>query len=127
MSEISTCALCLQEGTLRESHIIPKFVGKWIKETGTGYLVSAEDGAKRVQDITKLHLLCGNCEEKFSKLEKYFADNIFFPFHNDKIRTFDYDENFEKFIISLSLESLEDHRRRFQGRKPQFSFKLICR
>ncbi|WP_157832453.1 hypothetical protein [Candidatus Nitrosotenuis chungbukensis] len=107
MSEISTCALCLQEGTLRESHIIPKFVGKWIKETGTGYLVSAEDGAKRVQDITKLHLLCGNCEEKFSKLEKYFADNIFFPFHNDKIRTFDYDENFEKFIISLSWRALK--------------------
>jgi len=107
MNENTVCALCLQESELRESHIIPKFVGKWIKETGTGYLVSGEDGAKRVQDITKLHLLCDNCEEKFSKLEKYFADNIFFPFHNDKIRTFDYNENLEAFIISLSWRALK--------------------
>lgn len=102
-----TCSLCLQEKNLRESHIIPKFVGKWLKETGTGYLVSAEDGSKRVQDIIKLHLLCNDCEEKFSKLEKYFADKIFFPFHKDKIRTFDYNENLQSFIISLSWRALK--------------------
>lgn len=107
MTENNVCALCLQKSNLRESHIIPKFVGKWIKETGTGYLVSAEDGSKRVQDITKLHLLCNNCEEKFSKLEKYFADKIFFPFHKDKIRTFDYNENLQSFIISLSWRALK--------------------
>ena len=107
MNENNVCALCLQESDLRESHIIPKFVGKWIKETGTGYLVSAEDGSKRVQDITKLYLLCNDCEEKFSKLEKYFADKIFFPFHKDKIRTFDYNENLQSFIISLSWRALK--------------------
>lgn len=118
MNENTVCALCLQESELRESHIIPKFVGKWIKETGTGYLVSAEDGSKRVQDITKLHLLCNDCEEKFSKLEKYFADKIFFPFHKDKIRTFDYNENLQSFIISLSWRTLKIIAQDFKEENP---------
>ena len=118
MNENSVCALCLQESVLRESHIIPKFVGKWLKETGTGYLVSGEDGSKRVQDITKLRLLCNNCEEKFSKLEKYFADEIFFPFHKDKIRTFDYNKYLQLFIISLSWRVLKITTEDFKSENP---------
>jgi len=120
MSENNVCALCLQEGVLRESHIIPKFVGKWMKETGTGYLTTAEDGSKRVQDTTKIRLLCDSCEEKFSKLEKYFADKIFFPFHNDKIRTFDYDKNLEAFIVSLSWRILKITGSDFRDKNPGF-------
>ena len=120
MNENNVCALCLQKSVLRESHIIPKFVGKWIKETGTGYLASGEDGAKRVQDITKIHLLCKNCEEKFSKLEKYFADKIFFPFHKDKIRTFDYNENLQSFIISLSWRALKIIAEDFKEENPNY-------
>jgi len=110
----------MQEGVLRESHIIPKFVGKWMKETGTGYLTSAEDGSKRVQDITKIRLLCDSCEERFSKLEKYFADKIFFPFHNDKIRTFDYDKNLQAFIVSLSWRVLKITGQEFRDKNPGF-------
>ena len=118
MNESNACALCLQKNTLRESHIMPKFVGKWIKETGTGYLASAEDGSKRVQDITKSYLLCDNCEEKFSKLEKYFAERVFFPFHNDKIRTFEYDKNLVEFIISLSWRTLKTTGHNFKEKVP---------
>ena len=118
VSKNNVCSLCLQERVLRESHIIPKFVGKWLKETGTGYLVNAKDGSKRVQDIIKLHLLCDNCEEKFSKLEKYFADKIFFPFHNDKIRTFDYNGNLESFVISLSWKALKIVAQDFKEENP---------
>jgi hypothetical protein len=33
------CALCQDETNLKESHLIPKFVGKWLKRTSaTGYL-----------------------------------------------------------------------------------------
>lgn len=33
------CALCGKNAELRESHLIPKFVGEWIKRTSaTGYL-----------------------------------------------------------------------------------------
>ena len=121
MEENNECALCLEKSTLKESHIIPKFVGKWLKETGTDYLVSAEDGSKRVQDITKLHLLCNNCEEKFSKLEKYFADKIFFPFHKDENRTFDYNENLQSFIISLSWRGLKITADDFKSENPHLS------
>ncbi len=106
MTNSNICSLCLEEQVLRKSHIIPKFVGKWLKETGTGYLVSAEDGSKRVQDIIKVELLCDECEEKLSKFEKYFAENIFFPFHNDT-KMFEYDKNLELFLISLSWRVLK--------------------
>lgn len=105
MSE--TCALCLQQKPLRDSHIIPKFVGKWLKDTSaTGFLASADDASKRKQDLVKEKLLCEYCEQKFSKFENYFANNIFYPFHNDKVREFDYDENLKPFIISMAWRVL---------------------
>ena len=105
MSEI--CALCLKKKPLRDSHIIPKFVGKWLKEEGTGFLVSAADGSKRVQDLGTEKLLCEDCEQKFSKLENFFASNIFYPFHKDKVRKFDYDENLKPLIISMAWRGLQ--------------------
>jgi len=105
MSE--TCALCLKEKLLRDSHIIPKFVGKWLKEEGTGFLASAADGSKRVQDLGTKKLLCEDCEQKFSKIENSFASNIFYPFHKDKTREFDYDENLKPLIISMAWRGLQ--------------------
>jgi hypothetical protein len=32
------CHLCEQDARLRDSHILPKFVFKWRKQTGSGYL-----------------------------------------------------------------------------------------
>lgn len=107
MSKEEICALCLQQKPLKESHVIPKFVGKWLKDKGTGYLASAEDSSKRVQDILKIKLLCGDCEQKFSKLEKYFADTMFYPFQDDKIRKFDYTEELKQFIISMAWRCLQ--------------------
>lgn len=101
------CALCLKEKPLRDSHIIPKFVGKWLKEEGTGFLVNASDGSKRVQDLGTEKLLCEDCEQKFSKLENSFASNIFYPFHKDKTREFDYDENLKPLIISIAWRGLQ--------------------
>ena len=118
LNESSTCALCKQKSTLRESHIIPNFVGKWLKESGTGFLVSAQDGSKRVQDITKTYLLCDDCEKKFSKFERYFANKIFHPFHKQQIRMFEYDKNLELFIISLSWRVLKMTCENFKLRNP---------
>ena len=107
MSKEGFCALCLKEKTLRDSHIIPKFVGRWLKDNGTGYLASAADGSKRLQDLEKFKLLCDDCEQKFSKLEGDFANKIFFPFHKDKVREFDYDENLKSFIMSMAWRCLQ--------------------
>ncbi|MFD0672618.1 hypothetical protein [Cohnella sp. GCM10027633] len=87
---------------LRESHIIPNFIGKWIKETSaTGFLRSALNPNRRAQDLAKLYLLCGECEELFSINEKRFAENVFIPFQNGQKR-FDYDEWLLKFFISIN-------------------------
>ena len=56
------CKLCGKNDDLRESHFIPKFVGKWIKKTSvTGYIREKNEVQKRAQDIAKEHWLCGDC------------------------------------------------------------------
>ena len=112
------CALCLQEQPLQESHLIPKFVGKWLKEKGTGYLANAADGSNRVQDLVKIKLLCKDCEQKFSQIENYFANNMFYPFVNDKIQEFDYDENLKPLIISMAWRCLQPIKEDFIKQNP---------
>jgi len=56
---------------------------------------------KREQDLFKEKLLCHECEQSFSKLEKYFAEVIFYPFVNEDKQIFEYDERLKKFIISV--------------------------
>ena len=104
MSEV--CALCLQQKSLKTSHIFPRFVGKWLKDNGTGFLAAAQEPSKRVQDLLKIKLLCDDCEQKFSKFENYFASRIFYPYVDAKIPEFDYDENLKSFIISMAWRCL---------------------
>lgn len=76
---IGTCALCDTENMeLRESHIIPRFVYLWLKETSsTPFIRSNDDVNIRHQDGEKTHLLCSDCETKFSGWENELAKNIF--------------------------------------------------
>lgn len=105
---ISTCALCGRQGDIRLSHIVPKFATGWIKRTGaTGGLAGAADGAKRLQDGEKVRLHCGGCEERFSRHEKYFAEKIFYPFHDGGARSFEYDKSLGVFAASLSWRALK--------------------
>ncbi len=105
IKEFPKCALCDKAKELRISHIVPKFVAKWIKKTSiVGKLRNLEN--KRVQDSTKLYLLCEECEQKFSIFENYFADNIFHPTVNMKSKDVKYDINLLKFIVSVSWRIL---------------------
>src|SRR5689334_12061905 len=94
------CNLCNEERDLRESHIIPKFIFKWLKDTGTGYLRSSNNLNQRVQDGTKEPFLCSECEERFSKAETYFAQKVFKPIVNNAT-SFEYSDNFFYAIISI--------------------------
>jgi len=101
------CKLCLENKELRESHIIPDFTGKWIKNTSvTGKLRSSDSVNKRIQNLIKVKLLCDDCESIFQKYEKYFSENIFKPFLNFYTPKFKYDEKLIKFIVSLSWRIL---------------------
>ena len=67
---LSACALCQDKSELELSHIIPKFVLRYLKETSAGFLRSAENPNTVVQDGEKHYMLCGKCEDLFSKYER---------------------------------------------------------
>ena len=101
------CALCKDETNLKESHLIPKFVGKWLKRTSaTGYLRDMKNINKRQQDIFKEYLLCHNCEILFSGWEKLFSEQIFLPSLDKEQYISSYSEWLSKFCASLSWRTL---------------------
>jgi len=109
MTNNQSCALCRKSSELVQSHIIPKFITEWIKETSaTGFMRQPFNQNLRVQDGIKIPLLCNECENLFSKWEKYFSENIFLPFQKlkDKKLSIPYNENLIKFIISVNWRIL---------------------
>lgn len=102
------CALCGQPGTLRESHIIPAFVFKWLKETSiTGFLRTTKNPKRRVQDGLKLRLLCDHCEGRLNAWETAFAGTIFHPYNADNALRVRYDGWLLKFCASVSWRVLK--------------------
>jgi len=95
------CKLCHQEKKLKESHIIPKFVFRWIKESGNGFMRNGQNFNRRVQDGFKTPFLCADCEDRFSKYETYFATNIFYPVVNEKEDELEYTDQLYLFAISV--------------------------
>jgi hypothetical protein len=95
------CQLCQKEKPLRNSHIFPKFIFTWLKNTGNGYLRNVANYNVRIQDGVKMKMLCSDCEQLFSDCETYFAKYIFHPVANDKLSIFEYSEKLYYFIISL--------------------------
>ncbi|MEW9678757.1 hypothetical protein [Pseudomonas sp. TE50-2] len=101
------CKLCLTHGELKLSHFIPKFVGKWVKETSaTGFIRKNTNVNKRAQDIEKEYWLCGSCEQLFSGWEREFANKVFYPFVRDEIDKVAYGDWLAKFCASLSWRTL---------------------
>lgn len=106
----STCRLCrTREAELKESHIVPNFVGKYLKATsGTGFLtsISASGEAKRAQDLFKTRLLCNSCEQRLEKHETFVASKIFKPYKDGTLQSIPIDEHIGKFTVSVSLRAL---------------------
>lgn len=100
------CALCGLEKELQLSHIVPKFVGRYLKKSSAGAIRNLSNPNRTVQDIEKHYLLCHDCEELFSNAETYFANTIFYPYQKDEVKQFHYDEKAFYFIVSLSWRSL---------------------
>lgn len=80
------CALCKKEAVLEDSHIIPKFVFKYlIKDSHNGRLRNPKEPNRPLQDGLKMKLLCGDCEDLFSTNETHFSRSIFHPFKENKL------------------------------------------
>jgi hypothetical protein len=99
------CALCNKVTELEESHIIPKFVFKWLKETTPTAIRNLGTPNKRVQDGFKEYLLCHECEDLFNKWETKFCEQVFLPIH-DKPAPIKYGPWALKFAVSVSWRVL---------------------
>lgn len=95
------CKLYDFETDLKKSHIIPKFAFDYVKKTGGKFLRNYDNPDKRVQDGITKFLLSEKAEQEFSKRERWFTNNIFYPYLKDNKQAFDYDESFAYFVVSL--------------------------
>jgi hypothetical protein len=82
MEEKTICKLCKNSAKLKKSHVVPKFVFNWMKDSGTGRFRNVKKFNIPIQDGFKEYLLCSSCEELFSKNEKLFKENVFDRFLN---------------------------------------------
>jgi hypothetical protein len=96
------CRLCGTDGELELSHILPKFIFRWIMKTSaTGRLRGMGNPNVPVQDGKKIYLLCSSCEDKFSKYETWFANNMFHKAVQGNVDSYEYDNNLFKFVVSI--------------------------
>lgn len=102
MAEVGTCRLCGIEGPLLSSHIIPKFVFRWLKETGgTDYLRVTKNINRRTQDGIRYRMLCAKCEAIFNAWETTFANRYFYPATRGEWPSGTYDSWLSKFCASV--------------------------
>jgi hypothetical protein len=116
-----TCALCRSPATLRESHILPKFMVRWIQETSaTGKLRNAGNVRRRHQDGAKRQLLCGPCEQRFSGHERWFAESVFRPKVEGKdTRPPLHHTNLLPFVVSIAWRTAQVDAERLALRYPR--------
>ncbi|MCR4291123.1 MAG: hypothetical protein NUV86_12785 [Candidatus Scalindua sp.] len=103
------CKLCKKSTDLQNSHILPRFLGKYLKKTSvTGFLIAKDNKGNphRQQDLTKIKMLCVDCERLFNKTETFFANNVFHPFKEGNLNNIPIDDKIGKFAISISLRAL---------------------
>jgi hypothetical protein len=107
---LAPCRLCGETKELQESHIIPKFVFRWMKETSaTGYLRFAQQPNLRVQDGIKCYLLCADCERRLNQWETQFASRIFHPLAQGTTSSAPYGPWLLSFCVSVSWRVLTNY------------------
>ncbi len=105
---LEQCALCAARTALRESHIIPAFVFRYLKDTSiTGAMRSSDTPNLRSQDGWKPRMLCGGCEQRFGTWEKQAAERLFVPLHDGVADRFTYGSWFLPFATSVVWRVLQ--------------------
>lgn len=101
------CRLCGETRELQESHILPAFVFRWLKETSaTGHLRFSQQPNLRAQDGLKLPFLCADCERRLNQWETQFANHIFNPLTKGGTDSAPYGPWFLPFCASVSWRVL---------------------
>ncbi|TOJ94517.1 hypothetical protein [Vibrio parahaemolyticus] len=109
---MSLCKYCKKNEAIENSHIIPSFICKWVKDTAhNNYLRTSDNPNLRQQDGSKSALLCNDCEVKFSKFEDDFKKSVFTKVANYRKPCPDvisFSENSLKCIHSIAWRVLAD-------------------
>jgi hypothetical protein len=101
------CYLCQVEADLQNSHIIPAFVIRWLRESsGNGHIRLGVNPNQRIQDGVKRYWLCAQCEGRLNIFETTFATNLFYPYLEEPGRYFHYSSWLIHFCSSLSWRVL---------------------
>lgn len=120
-SNQSACALCLQFRDLKNSHIVPSFFGRYLKETSaTGFLRGAVSPNKRQQDLAREFLLCEECEQRFSRWENEFSAVALPALQDDGFQVLRYGPWMLPFVVSVSWRVLVSDRYDLLRDYPQF-------
>lgn len=124
---MTNCALCKSDKRLNESHIIPQFVFDRIKDNSpTGFLRGGISQVNlRRQDGDKPKILCNDCEQRFSKAEKDFAENVFVPYHESGTTSFTYGPWLSYFISSVNWRTLHLDNIHFHSKK-EWPDSVLC-
>ncbi len=105
--EKKACRLCGTVATLQESHVIPKFIYKWLKDSSaSNYIRFGQQPNKRAQDGFKFRWLCIDCEKLFNKWETLFSSKIFHPLNQNSAEQIRYSSWFLLFCVSISWRVL---------------------
>lgn len=104
--QIDKCHLCHQEADLKLSHILPAFIFRWLKKTGSGHLRHGMEPNQRVQDGLKRYWLCSSCEDCLNLSETAFVNNLFYPYLDDSSSQIRYSRWLLHFCASLSWRVL---------------------
>jgi hypothetical protein len=98
------CKLCGKSAALLQSHVMPAFVFKWLKEAG--HIRFAETPNRRTQDGHKRGWLCRECEDILNSGETPFANKIFHPYDADPKIKVRYHEWMLLFCASIAWRTL---------------------
>jgi hypothetical protein len=101
---IGECQLCRKQADLLQSHVLPAFVFKWLKQAG--HMRFAETPNRRSQDGDKMDWLCRECENLFNSFETPFSSKIFHPYDIDRAIRVRYGSWMSKFCVSVAWRSL---------------------
>jgi hypothetical protein len=114
MLQRGKCYFCEKDAQLQLSHIIPKFVYIWAKDSSPSYLRNSNNPNIRIQDGEKQYYFCSDCEQLFGTWEQAFSETIFVPLHNSgsKPVSFKYQDWCLKFAASVSWRVLLFHKLR---------------
>ena len=121
------CALCLRQESLRNSHIVPAFNGKYLKDTSaTGFLRDSENPNHRRQDLFKQKLLCSECEQIIGRIEQSFSTDSFPILQSDSFTSLAYDQSLLAFAVSISWRTLVTRYVSLVADFPMFAPKLAA-